>query len=132
MAMNETNETPQSAGRLRSVFLEISERAMHGEMTIDEFWKLVPRTGLDPFLEKVAEDLADAIEHTPGKWFGGGIDWDVWYTSEGYLTIYLDTELLKKAASPLILLDARKRVLAEPMLSQASIDLALARIQYSG
>lgn len=132
MAMNETNESGPSAGSLRSVFLEISERVMRGEMTLDEYYKLVPQTGLDPFLVQVAEDLADAIEHTPGRWFGGGINWDVWYKSEGYLTIYLDTELLKKAASPLVLLDARERVLTEPMLSQASIDRALARIQQSG
>lgn len=84
MAVNETKSPDSDA---RTTFHVLCARVRNAELSVEELASLVPRESLHPFLQQVAEDLADAVEHTPYEWLSSKVDLDAWRRSEEYLTV---------------------------------------------
>lgn len=73
---------------------QIIDKALAASLTLDDIYRVWDEDWgkLNSFYDIVFEDLIDAIEHSPGKWFSDEIDYDKWLLSEAYriLMIYLD------------------------------------------
>ena len=115
-------ERDHSDKELRLRLRVLCQRVLKGEVDVPELAASVPREHMHPFYRQVVDDLADAVEHTPGKWFSGKLDVEAWHASEGYLNVYLDDQLLAIESQPDDLSKLRTRILAHRVLSQATID----------
>ena len=105
---------------------ELCSRALEGRLTREEFHARFPidaRT--DAFVDQLFWDLTDAVEHLPGKWGSGEVDFEAWRQSDEYLTLYLDFRLLDLPVGPLEALRRRTIVVAHAPLSKALIDSQL-------
>lgn len=118
-------ESKSSDSDTRTTLHVLCARVRNAELRVEELASLVPRESLHPFLQQVAEDLADAVEHTPYVWLSSKVDLDVWRGSEEYLTVYLDERLLGTGLPLERLAQVRERVLDMPSLSKAIIDRAI-------
>lgn len=117
-----TNNPQHSLDQARSHLLDLCERVLRAELTLEEFYSVEPARGADPLLDLVADDLEDAIEHMPGKAFSREVKMESWIDSEAYLTVYLDRAILQMRDSSQALLDLRSRVLKLEPLSRRLID----------
>lgn len=72
----------------------LCSRAITADIGLDELTREQP-DGLDHrLLQSIWEDLADAVEHTPGRWPGGGVDRKAWERSPQYVQLLIDRALL--------------------------------------
>lgn len=129
MAVNES-KSPDSD--TRTTLHLLCARARNAELRVEELVSLVPRDSSHPFLQQVAEDLADAVEHTPYEWLSGKVDLSAWRRSEEYLTVYLDERLLGSGLPLARMAQVREQVLSRPSLSKAIIDDATGPDLYVG
>lgn len=113
---------------VREKLILLCERVLRAEASLHEVYAVQELSAVDPFFKVVADDLEDAVEHTPGIGFSGEVNKIEWIDSEGYLTAYLDLALLRRHTSTRASSATRERILRsfrhEP-LSRHRIDLEL-------
>lgn len=101
----------------------VCEKAKEGTLKLDIFYDQWPKeANSNPLFKQIYEDIEDAIEHTPGFLFRKGIDLKSWYASDMYLTLYLDSILLKYDKSWEELMQCRETVLKQKSLSTETIE----------
>lgn len=117
-----------SSGTDRAILLALCELALRGELSLDQYHAAIPESFPDGFLQEIAEDIEDGVEHAPGRWLRGGVDITRWIDSHEYLTLYLDRLLLRSTCGNRELAEVRQRVLADLPLSRRTIKRAVAGI----
>lgn len=95
--------------------LHLFDLAVDGDLTpeaLDERW---PPAATSALLAELREDLMDAAEHVPGKWFTNRFDERRWTGSDIWQQLIVDRVLLRYLddVSPEILLAARARVMRD-------------------
>ncbi|MHB8799138.1 MAG: hypothetical protein ACYDBY_11825 [Thermoanaerobaculia bacterium] len=115
--------------------IAVCEEVLAGQLSIEAFFDRWPsETDDEPLLQAVREDAEDAVEHTPARFFRGGVDSSAWSRSEQFLTLLLDVRLLRLVVSHGLpvetIIAARQRALTAGVPAESEIDTlaeALAR-----
>lgn len=122
------NPPALSLDAVKEKLIHLCERVLRAEANLDEVYAVQKLSAVNPFFDAVADDLEDAVEHTPGIGFSNEVNKKQWIDSEGYLTVYLDLALLRRHTSAQASSATRERILRsvryEP-LSRQRIDLEL-------
>jgi hypothetical protein len=71
----------------REVLISLCERALAGEVTLDDFERAWPEPVQDPDLAPLRETLEDGIEHVPGHLLRRGVNLRVWRRSPEFAQI---------------------------------------------
>lgn len=79
----------------RAEIVAMCERALAGEITLDEFWETWPEAANDPALRPVREALEDGITHTPSHLLRRGVDRAAWRRSPEYSDLETQLRRLK-------------------------------------
>lgn len=85
---------------MRVVIVDLCRRADVGDLTVTELAGEWPAAAnASQVLREVRGDIESAIEHLPGRLFGGGIDWAAWRDDENCIRLNVDMLALKSAES---------------------------------
>jgi hypothetical protein len=98
-----------------SQIVQLLDLAVDGDLTpeaLDERW---PPAATSALLAELREDLLDAAEHVPGKWFTDRLDEPHWTGSDLWQQLVVDRVLLRHLddVSQEILRSARERVMRD-------------------
>src|SRR6266496_3673142 len=89
----------------------ICERALHGQITLNELYEKWPRGAQgEPVVEPVYRDVEDGVEHFPARLVTAEPDYEFWHASELYRALLLDHYLLRHARNEAELLECRQKV----------------------
>jgi hypothetical protein len=114
---------------IRRALAEICAHALDAKLSVDELRIRLPAAARqDPFYDAVAWSISDAVEHVPGKWLTGGIDYEAWYGSEMHVNLYLHCRLLNLDRDTRELLVLRGEIAALRPVSIADVDQHLGRV----
>lgn len=81
----------------RATARDLCERARNGMLSLEELHSRWPRQGVggEMWLQEVFDDVEDAVEHLPGSFVTGKVDYKTWHRSYEFLVLYLDCMLLR-------------------------------------
>jgi hypothetical protein len=82
----------------REQLISMCERALAGNISLDEFWETWPEETSDPALAPIREALEEGIAHTPSRLFRGGVDTRAWRRSPEYSGLETALRRVKKTA----------------------------------
>jgi hypothetical protein len=85
-------------GPPRTEIISTCERALAGEISLDEFWETWPEPATDPALAPAREALEDGITHTPSHLLRRGVDIKAWRRSSEYSELETELRRLKEHA----------------------------------
>ena len=74
------------------------ERALAGEISLDEFWETWPEPANDPALAPAREALEEGITHTPSHLWRRGVDHKAWRRSPEFGDLEAQLHRLKEQA----------------------------------
>lgn len=70
--------------------------AIEGKLKLADFYKKWPKCLKHSlFYSLIFEDLENAIEHMPGKWFSNKPNYKLWYQMDEYYLLIVDRYLIK-------------------------------------
>jgi hypothetical protein len=116
----------------REALISICQLVIEGKMHIFELDKHWPNNLLkSPFLSLLYDDIEEGIEHFPAKLFSKAPDWKMWKSSQIYLQLLLDCELLKSGKPEAILLTARNELVNNQDLTPDNLRSELSKVLVS-
>ena len=80
----------------KQLAINLIERALAGDITLDEFYNLWPEPPKDEYLAQVREDIEFGIEHTPGFWTKPGVNPKKWQQEPEYAELENHLSKLKE------------------------------------
>jgi CHAD domain-containing protein len=82
----------------RVAIISMCERALAGEISLDEFWETWPEPTKDPALAPAREALEEGITHTPSRLLRRGVDHKAWRASPEYADLEAQLHRLREQA----------------------------------
>src|SRR5580765_5364840 len=80
---------------INGIVRSLCKEALDGTLKLKDFYERWPiQANAVSFFDHIREDIEDGIEHLPGYWLKGGIDYESWHGSRSFLILYLDVALL--------------------------------------
>lgn len=113
----------------RGTLTLLCSKALQGSLSLEDFYAEWPDDISDSeFASLLYEDIEDGVQHYPGHLFTGKPDTKAWESSQMYMSLYLDKQLLLSGAIESTLIKVRQHILQEGKLTPKKIDAQLSQI----